>query len=1063
MTQHLRSRDTLTRRAERPELVRLTPRRTVGDLVRGLGAATLLLVLVAGIPALLVVVGQLHTVGMPSWSTVWGALTRPDDGHLFLAALTVLAWLAWGTFTFSVIVEAVAIVRGLPSPRLPLLSVPQHAAAALVATAAVVLTLHPAPTAAPAAATTGISVVLDAARTPAIIATAPHRSAAPSHAESRAIAARPDNATQRNRVAQGTHRSVTVHRGDTLWSLAERYLGDGARFREIARLNYGRPQPDGRTLSDTHWIYPGWVLLLPTHAERSTPATPNHHPAPTASRPHTDRTYQVRHGDNLWSIAEHHLGDGQRWREIYQLNVGRDQHVGGRLTDPDVILTGWILKLPPTTSTGTATVDHHNTGPTARPSASATTPAAPAPPQHQHSGPRPEPTPATATARPQPADPTPTPTPSASAAEPATDAADLDSSSVGLNQIALGLTVLTATGIVAELTRRRRRQQQRRLPGNRLPMPDPQTRIVEQTLRAHQDPITIETLTQALAALAATCRATGRDLPRVQAVTLAPEVLDLHTDDPGDPVQPFMSAGPGIWRLNRDTSIDSAADAEQLNPYPALVTIGTAGDSVVLLNLEAAGTLTVTGDQVTATDALRALAVELATSTLATATTLVLSPEFTDLAAVSDTGRVQGCDLDDATAARVDKITSAVSEILEDAGVTDVNVARSRGLAPDTWTPHIFITPVRTRAQPWSGVAIITATPGGQGWDLRVDADGTGILDPLGLVIRTQRIRAEDFDSVVGLLTLATDPEPGRTDVVVSEVSPQPQPVAMPSEHRTPSYALNAHREAVSAALPPPPTSEGPRNEVGSVVTEGPRVCVLGRVEVQNTQPVHAHQRKSRAAELVVYLTLHPGASAPEIDEAMWPGRRVTFQTRNTFVSRARSWLGTAPDRSPYLPFVAEAGDYRVGAGVSCDWHEFLRFANEGLAAGHDGAETLERALQLVRGRPFLGIDPTTYIWAESDAQEMISSIVDIAHELCVIRLAQHDTRGALKAAARGLLADPASELLYGHAIRAASLEGQTDVIDRLVGRLRAQTEAIDPDAGLSDEIIELLSTPSGT
>ncbi len=134
MTQHLRSRDALTTRAARPELVPTAPRRTAGDLVRGLGAAGLLLVMVVGIPALLLVVGQLHVVGMPSWSTVWGALTRPDDGHLFLAALTVLAWLAWATFTLSVIVEAIAILRGLPSPRLPLLSVPQHAAAALVAT-----------------------------------------------------------------------------------------------------------------------------------------------------------------------------------------------------------------------------------------------------------------------------------------------------------------------------------------------------------------------------------------------------------------------------------------------------------------------------------------------------------------------------------------------------------------------------------------------------------------------------------------------------------------------------------------------------------------------------------------------------------------------------------------------------------------------------------------------------------------------------------------------------------------------------------------------------------------
>jgi DNA-binding SARP family transcriptional activator len=645
---------------------------------------------------------------------------------------------------------------------------------------------------------------------------------------------------------------------------------------------------------------------------------------------------------------------------------------------------------------------------------------------------------------------------------PVADAADLDSSSVGLNQIALGLTVLTATGIVAELTRRRRRQQQRRLPGNRLAMPDAEARTVERTLRAHQDPITIATLTQALAAVAARCRATGRDLPLVRAVTLSPEVLDLHTDDPGDPIEPFTPAGPGIWRLNRDTAINQVTDHEQTNPYPALVTIGATGDSVVLLNLEAAGTLTVTGDQLAASDALRALAVELATSALATATTLVLSPEFSDLAAVSDTGRVQGCN-DDAIALRVDKVASAVSEILEDAGIADVNVARSRGVAPDTWTPRIFLTPIPTGAKPWSGVAIITAAPGGPGWDLRVDADGTGILDPLGLVIRTQRITAEDFHSVVGLLTLAADPEPSPADVVVSEASPRPQPIAKQSAPTMPSYALNARRDAVTTALPAPPTSERQGNEAGSVLTEGPRVCVLGRVEVQNTRPGHAHQRKSRAAELVVYLTLHPGASAHEIDEAMWPGRRVTHETRNTFVSRTRSWLGTAPDSTPHLPLVAEAGDYRVGPSVTCDWHDFLRLAHEGLTAGPEGAETLELALQLVKGRPFLGIDPTGYIWAESDAQEMVSSIVDIAHELCVIRLDQHDTRAVLKAAARGLLADPASELLYGHAIRAAALEGETDVIDRLVARLRVQTDAIDPDVGLSDEIIELLSSLSSS
>ena len=30
-----------------------------------------------------------------------------------------------------------------------------------------------------------------------------------------------------------------------------------------------------------------------------------------------------RYHDNLWDIAEQHLGDGRRWQEIFELNKGR--------------------------------------------------------------------------------------------------------------------------------------------------------------------------------------------------------------------------------------------------------------------------------------------------------------------------------------------------------------------------------------------------------------------------------------------------------------------------------------------------------------------------------------------------------------------------------------------------------------------------------------------------------------------------------------------------------------------------------------------------------------------
>src|SRR5262249_18428578 len=66
-----------------------------------------------------------------------------------------------------------------------------------------------------------------------------------------------------------------VQRGDTLWDIAEQHLSDPLRWPEIYELNQGRPQPDGRTLADPHWIYPGWTFELPVAAP---PTQPNPSP-----------------------------------------------------------------------------------------------------------------------------------------------------------------------------------------------------------------------------------------------------------------------------------------------------------------------------------------------------------------------------------------------------------------------------------------------------------------------------------------------------------------------------------------------------------------------------------------------------------------------------------------------------------------------------------------------------------------------------------------------------------------------------------------------------------------
>jgi hypothetical protein len=57
-------------------------------------------------------------------------------------------------------------------------------------------------------------------------------------------------------------------------------------------------------------------------------------------------TYEVQRRDTLWDIAERHLGDPFRWREIFTLNQGKVQRDGRCLTDPDLIHAGWQLELP---------------------------------------------------------------------------------------------------------------------------------------------------------------------------------------------------------------------------------------------------------------------------------------------------------------------------------------------------------------------------------------------------------------------------------------------------------------------------------------------------------------------------------------------------------------------------------------------------------------------------------------------------------------------------------------------------------------------------------------------
>jgi len=58
-------------------------------------------------------------------------------------------------------------------------------------------------------------------------------------------------------------------------------------------------------------------------------------------------TVTVGRGDTAWSLAESHLGDGARWREIWEANHTRPQPDGTTWADADEpVRPGWTLRMP---------------------------------------------------------------------------------------------------------------------------------------------------------------------------------------------------------------------------------------------------------------------------------------------------------------------------------------------------------------------------------------------------------------------------------------------------------------------------------------------------------------------------------------------------------------------------------------------------------------------------------------------------------------------------------------------------------------------------------------------
>jgi nucleoid-associated protein YgaU len=125
----------------------------------------------------------------------------------------------------------------------------------------------------------------------------------------------------------------TVREGDSMWTIADHWLGDASRWGAIADAN---PAIDPERLRVGQRIRIPGADAPVAGPKLNTPAR-----VPAAGQAAGASFHTVRSGDTLSRIAQSHYRDASKWKAIYDANRTA---IGW---DPDRLEVGMRLRLPP--------------------------------------------------------------------------------------------------------------------------------------------------------------------------------------------------------------------------------------------------------------------------------------------------------------------------------------------------------------------------------------------------------------------------------------------------------------------------------------------------------------------------------------------------------------------------------------------------------------------------------------------------------------------------------------------------------------------------------------------
>lgn len=788
-----------------------------------------------------------------------------------------------------------------------------------------------------------------------------------------------------------------VSKEDTLWDISQRSLGDGSRVGEILELN--------PTLTSARSLRSGMVLRLPSGA-----AVPEDRAAPS-STDGTSETYvpsstvTIAPGDTLWNLSEDRIeltidGDASPRETLDYLHVVIDANPEV-IEDPNLIFPGEQFVLP-AIGEPPAPVDEHDSRPL---------PADPsAPPVRDDPAAAPS---TTVDAEHIPTSTAPassvTETTTASSGEqaPRTPAAAEVASEPSSSRSLigkLGLSTVLAGGVLALVRRKRIRRGAR--DHSQLKMLG-RLDQVEGLLARRANPTMHEMAQALLFEAAAYVAREGLGGAPVAIELSAEDGIELLWDEQNHTCTPPWKVIDHGWSWTAPLDGDVEVPVGGIEAAAAaLVTLGTRDGRSLMVDLEAFGAVTVTGDMGSAEALVRSLALELATGEVLSNTYVSLIGF--DLIGVDHLPRVMRRTEDEAIR-YLAGTARANGEVLVDGELP--TMFHLRGAAPDGREATVMIVraaecnrldQLLEHAKPRTGVAVVILSEEAlTETSIVVDTDGSGVVRDLGLDFLATGISeavTEEIEAVVEAIDDADDEgdgiaaafelvEPVRAEEVAADPAEPEDRVQDPVVSTATQLELIDADEATES-MPAPDLF----------------VRLIGKPRIDGVSGL-----STLATSVVAYLATRGGeVPTDELMDAVWNGEAIERKTLHNHLSNIRAKIG---DRLP--PISKSTAMLHLDGYVLTDL-QLLRHLYEQAQSASSGEamQLLRQGLDLVGGTPF---NDRHYDWSQMGQHraEADGLIERVALTLVDLTVEAGDYDAARAAIISGLRGVPMSEALY--------------------------------------------------